>query len=246
MKLTLVVLAAGKQEGKTFEIKVPQFLIGRDPQCQLRPASPMISKRHCALITKDGKVYLKDFGSTNGSFVNDQPVKNAVQLKHGDKLKIGPLFFQVHLEVDEPAEKANPAPAAAAAQAGKATPQAAGKPAPTKQAPQPASAAKGAAASSSTPPADAEPNLDDDIAALLLGGGPTDDTVSDTPSASDDIPQGTTVFDLPVPKEDAPAGELGPDGQPKKPEPPKQPPMAPDTRSAAAAILEQMRKRPRS
>ena len=61
MKLSLVVLTPGKQEGKALEVKLAQFVIGRDPQCHLRPASPMISKRHCALIQRDNKVFLRDF-----------------------------------------------------------------------------------------------------------------------------------------------------------------------------------------
>ena len=53
MKLTLVVKAAGKQEGKVLPITQSQFVIGRDPQCHLRPASAMISKRHCAVLVKN-------------------------------------------------------------------------------------------------------------------------------------------------------------------------------------------------
>ncbi len=273
MKLSLVVLAAGKQEGKVLEIKTPTFLIGRDPQCQLRPASALISKRHCALIIKDGKVFLKDFGSTNGSSVNDVPVKTAIQLKNGDKLKIGPLFFEVRLETDAaaaqpapaavqpaaaqaaakaaPAADAKVAPAAAAktAAAAKAAPAAAAKAAPAAAAAAPAAGKTAASASTPRPPEDAdpslaEPSIDDDIAAMLLNAG-ADETVSDTPSASDDVPQGTTVFDLPVP---GATPEAGQEGQPAKKEdkPAPKPPMAPDTRSAAAAILDQMRKRPRS
>ena len=48
MKLSLVVKAAGKQEGKTLPITLSQFVVGRDPQCHLRPASAMISKCHPA------------------------------------------------------------------------------------------------------------------------------------------------------------------------------------------------------
>lgn len=235
MKVSLIVLAAGKQEGKTLDIKVPNFLIGRDPQCHLRPSSPMISKKHCALIVKDGKVYLKDYGSTNGSFVNDQPVKNAVQLKHGDKLKIGPLHFEVRLEVSAEAGQPVAAPAAGSQPADKPAAQAAkaGKTQP----------------GGSTKPAAAEPkpsDADDDIAAMLLSGV-GDDTVSDTPSAQDDIPQGTTVYDLPVPGSE-PGREEHPakDEKAKKEKPAKSTPSTPDTHSAAAAILDQMRKRPRS
>ena len=56
MKLSLVVMTPGKMEGKAIAITLPQFVIGRDPQCQLRPASPVISKRHCAILVKDGKL----------------------------------------------------------------------------------------------------------------------------------------------------------------------------------------------
>src|SRR5579872_7607940 len=103
MKLTLVVLAAGQQQGKLLNIPLPQFLIGRDPQCHLRPASALISKRHCALIQRDGKAFIRDFDSTNGTFLNEQPVKGEVELHHDDQLKVGPLLFAVKLEAGAPA-----------------------------------------------------------------------------------------------------------------------------------------------
>src|SRR5437764_7404431 len=98
MKFSLLVMTPGKQEGKAIEVKLSQFLIGRDPQCHLRPASPMISKRHCALIQREGKVFVRDFDSTNGTLVNDQPVKGEIELHHDDQLKVGPLLFAVRLE----------------------------------------------------------------------------------------------------------------------------------------------------
>jgi pSer/pThr/pTyr-binding forkhead associated (FHA) protein len=97
MKLGLLVITAGKQEGKILEIKLPQFLIGRDPQCQLRPASPLISKRHCAIIQRDGKVFIRDFDSTNGTFVNDERVTRA-SLNAGDRLRIGRVELAVTRE----------------------------------------------------------------------------------------------------------------------------------------------------
>src|ERR1700680_1138138 len=98
MKLSLLVLTAGKQEGKTLEIKLPQFLVGRDPQCHLRPASALISKRHCVLIQREEKAFIRDFDSTNGLSVNDEPVKGERELHDGDQLKIGPIEFKVRLE----------------------------------------------------------------------------------------------------------------------------------------------------
>ena len=75
MKVSLVVMSDGKAKGQAIPVTLPQFVIGRDPQCQLRPASPVISKRHCALLVRGEQVFVRDFESTNGTFVNDQPVK---------------------------------------------------------------------------------------------------------------------------------------------------------------------------
>src|SRR6476659_4088687 len=99
MKLSLVVMTAGKSKGQAIPVNLPQFIIGRDPQCNLRPASAVISKRHCALLIKEGNVFVRDFNSTNGTLVNDVPVEGETPLKNDDVLKIGPLEFKVVIEV---------------------------------------------------------------------------------------------------------------------------------------------------
>ncbi len=98
MKISLMVLSAGKAAGKALPISGAQFIIGRDPECNLRPASAMISKRHCAVIVKGDHVLLRDFDSTNGTFVNDEQLKGEIRLKDGDILRVGPLSFKVVIE----------------------------------------------------------------------------------------------------------------------------------------------------
>lgn len=110
MKLSLVVLTEGKQKGKALPISLAQFLVGRDPQCQLRPASALISKRHCAVLQRDGKAFIRDYDSTNGTFVNDEAVKGERELRDGDKLKIGPLEFTVKLEGGTTVDRPTPMP----------------------------------------------------------------------------------------------------------------------------------------
>jgi predicted component of type VI protein secretion system len=102
MKISLMVLSTGKAAGKALPINTAQFIIGRDPQCNLRPASAMISKRHCALLVKSGEVFVRDFESTNGTYVNDEPIKGEVALKHGDVLRVGPLTFMAVIESEPP------------------------------------------------------------------------------------------------------------------------------------------------
>lgn len=114
MKVSLVVLNAGKSAGQVIPIPQAQFRIGRDADCQLRPASAAISKQHCGFFIRDGKVILKDYDSTNGTFLNDQPVKGEVLAKHGDVIKAGPLQFRLNVEmpavVPAKADPAKPTP----------------------------------------------------------------------------------------------------------------------------------------
>jgi pSer/pThr/pTyr-binding forkhead associated (FHA) protein len=110
MKLSLVVTTSGKWEGKEIPITLPQFVVGRDQKCNLRPSSPLISKRHCAFLTRGTQVFLRDFGSTNGTFVNDQRIEGERELENQDRLTIGPLNFVVRLETSTPVDKPTPMP----------------------------------------------------------------------------------------------------------------------------------------
>src|SRR6476620_1610737 len=112
MKVSLVV-ASGAHQGKVISVTGPQFLIGRDASCHLRPASQAISKRHCGVLVRDGKVYVKDFGSTNGTTVNDELIKDAeVVVANGASLKIGPLDFIIRIELGAPNPDGTPLPSA--------------------------------------------------------------------------------------------------------------------------------------
>jgi predicted component of type VI protein secretion system len=235
MKLSLVVKTAGKMEGKALEVKLSPFIIGRDPTCHLRPASALISKQHCALLLKGDKAFVQDFGSTNGTFVNEKQVQGEQEINNDDVLRVGPLLFVVRLEA------ASTVPQPTAAPAGKAgvpaAPLAAKKPAvPSKPgvAAAPAAPAASAATKLLPPAPEGGGSSDDDIAALLLTG---DDTATDQPSAgSNQVPDGTTVFDIPV---------MPGTGAPTKPKEEEKKKPSGNTSSAAAEILERMRRRPR-
>jgi pSer/pThr/pTyr-binding forkhead associated (FHA) protein len=110
MKLSLIVVTEGKSAGKAIPITLSQFLIGRDPQCNLRPASAMISKRHCAVMVKDGRAFVRDFDSTNGTFINNDRIQGERELKNDDTLKVGPLEFRVALATPTPTPVNKPTP----------------------------------------------------------------------------------------------------------------------------------------
>jgi pSer/pThr/pTyr-binding forkhead associated (FHA) protein len=98
MQVKLVVLH-GKHAGQEVAVPGPKFFVGRAEDCDLRPQSDLISRHHCALLVEEGYVAVRDFGSKNGTYVNDQRVRSEAELKSGDHLKIGPLEFEVQLAV---------------------------------------------------------------------------------------------------------------------------------------------------
>ncbi len=102
MKLTLVVLTPGKHHGQLIPVAGPTFLIGRGQECHLRPASVQISRRHCALQVRDGKAFVRDLQSNNGTVLNGLPVQGVEELHHGDHLRVGPLGFEVRFEAVAP------------------------------------------------------------------------------------------------------------------------------------------------
>lgn len=107
MDLKLIVLE-GKNAGKEIAIQGGKFLIGRSEDCQLRPGSDLISRHHCALLVEEGYIGIRDFGSKNGTFVNDERVVGERELKPGDRLTIGPLRFEVHVAHGLAAKKRAP------------------------------------------------------------------------------------------------------------------------------------------
>lgn len=110
MQLSIVLRSPAKMAGKAIAVHDPEFFIGRDPDCQLRPTSMSVSRHHCALFVKDDRVRIHDFASANGTFVNGRRVSADVLLHDGDEVQAGPLVFEVHLE--QSAAEASVGPAA--------------------------------------------------------------------------------------------------------------------------------------
>lgn len=238
MKLSLVV-SQGNPVGKEIPVRQAQFLIGRDPDCQLRPASPLVSKRHCALIVRGEQVFIRDFGSTNGTIVNGSPLRGEVEAKDGDELKFGPLCFRLKL-VPEPATVGSGdtiSDRAEASLSDTGTMRVGG----TQQKAAPAAAAAPEPGLSDTRPLPAAKNrnAEDDIADLLFG-------IEGDSSANIAIPQGTTVMQSLQPEEEAAVAAAAAPAEPEKGKSNRakiQDHKA--TSDAAKAILDKYMKRPR-
>src|SRR5262249_28454254 len=98
MKVQLTVLTAGPRAGTTIGVTHFPFLIGRDPTCQLRPNSPAVAPRQCALVERSDKVFVRGFGIAAGTRLNGHKLDNEEELHSGDQFEVGPLVFGVNIE----------------------------------------------------------------------------------------------------------------------------------------------------
>ncbi|MDP4180455.1 MAG: FHA domain-containing protein [Bacillota bacterium] len=68
--------------------------IGRSGKNSIVIKDPYMSSKHASFLFKDGKYFIHDSGSTNGTFINGKEVKKTPQpLKDGDKIRIGQIDF---------------------------------------------------------------------------------------------------------------------------------------------------------
>jgi pSer/pThr/pTyr-binding forkhead associated (FHA) protein len=68
--------------------------IGRSPECDIVLADPSVSRSHALLDVRAGTLYVRDAGSTNGTFVNGQRVESS-PLKPGDVVAFGKSSMRV-------------------------------------------------------------------------------------------------------------------------------------------------------
>ena len=91
-RLRIVDGADGK--GKTFDL-TDEVTVGRASGCQVALTDPTVSQLHARIYRKDGKLYVEDLGSSNGTFVNRKKVSNAVAIRRGDRIALGGTVLEV-------------------------------------------------------------------------------------------------------------------------------------------------------
>lgn len=101
MRITLEFLG-GQTTGFELPIRSDRFRIGRDSQCDLRPTSRQVSRNHCELVQRQGRAFLRDLNSTNGTYLNEAAVEGETPVRDGDAIRVGMLAFVLKIsESDE-------------------------------------------------------------------------------------------------------------------------------------------------
>jgi len=88
----LVVLYGGSI-GKKYDLTPGVTTLGRDPLATIVLDADSVSRSHARIEVIAGESWVADLGSTNGTFVNDQPVER-MQLRSGDLVKVGDVIFK--------------------------------------------------------------------------------------------------------------------------------------------------------
>jgi len=108
----LVVLTES-MAGRALELTAEKTTIGRVEDNAFQIPEPSISSHHCEVLLQGSEVKIRDLNSTNGTFINDQPVTEAVLLP-GQILRLGKVELRLESAVTStptPAPASAPAPA---------------------------------------------------------------------------------------------------------------------------------------
>ena len=93
----LVLVEPPGRKGQTFGLADENELtVGRAAGCGVAlPEDTFVSQLHARIFRRDGKLFVEDLGSTNGTFLNRKPVSGPVTIRKGDRLQVGKTVLEV-------------------------------------------------------------------------------------------------------------------------------------------------------
>lgn len=84
-----LVVTAGPLRGTTLPLTSSAILIGRAPACTLVLDDDYSSSRHARIFSQDGRWFVEDLGSTNGTFVGRERVSEPTPVPIGAQVRVG-------------------------------------------------------------------------------------------------------------------------------------------------------------
>jgi len=89
LSIARLTIKTGTDSGKVVELTQRELVIGRSEPAGLIIIHTEVSRRHARLVYQQGNYILEDLGSTNGTFINGQPVRGPQVLTHGAEIQLG-------------------------------------------------------------------------------------------------------------------------------------------------------------
>ncbi len=72
-----------------FDLRGPEVIIGRSPDCHITIEDPLVSRQHAKIVIFDAQARIEDLGSRNGVVVNGEKLDGASDLVDGDRIRLG-------------------------------------------------------------------------------------------------------------------------------------------------------------
>jgi len=85
----------GSLAGTTVNLSSSQILIGRNPEATLVLDDDYASGRHARIYPDNGRWYVEDLGSTNGTFIGRERVSAPTPLSVGTTLRVGQTVIEL-------------------------------------------------------------------------------------------------------------------------------------------------------
>jgi len=101
-----LVMFRDPEKRRDFQLSARDTTIGRKDDCDIRIPLGDVSRHHARITMTESAVFLQDLGSANGTYLNNQRVKEKVKLSPGDHMVIGPVVFTVQVDGEPQAIKA--------------------------------------------------------------------------------------------------------------------------------------------
>ncbi len=89
-----LVVIYGLDLGRKFDLGREETVIGRSSKSDIQIDQESVSRSHAGITNSREGVRIRDLGSTNGTFVNDELVEGQRELRNGDFVKIGRTIFK--------------------------------------------------------------------------------------------------------------------------------------------------------
>jgi serine phosphatase RsbU (regulator of sigma subunit)/serine/threonine protein kinase len=83
-----LLILKGANQGQKLQIQGDRVVLGRNPDCDVVISGTAVSREHAQILAIQGKYYIEDKQSRNGTFVNNQQINGRTLLKDNDRIKI--------------------------------------------------------------------------------------------------------------------------------------------------------------
>lgn len=91
-----IAIVEGENVGQRVSIVSTPFVIGREADCGLVLADPLVSRHHLRVdLAPDGGFSVRDLDSANGSYVGDERIKEAISLTAPARIRVGHTTLEV-------------------------------------------------------------------------------------------------------------------------------------------------------